>query len=141
MMKKRSDESKSKSESDADSSLGSDAPQSSNIKDHVSDFGGSSTAAEEPTTPEQEDLKKVPAPLLSTDSPYFGVRKKSFKPLNSLCNSTWLCPMKRTLQNAMALVLQIPKFSMKSSNLSLDNKPHCGLTTHNCNMLYCKLPS
>ena len=48
-MQKRSTESKSKSESDADSSLGSDEPQSSIVTDHVSDFGGSSAAAEKPT--------------------------------------------------------------------------------------------
>jgi hypothetical protein len=38
-MQKRSTE--SKSESDADLSLGSDEPQSSIVTDHVSDFGGS----------------------------------------------------------------------------------------------------
>ena len=52
-MQKRSTESKSKSESDADSPLGSDEPQSSLVTDHVSDFCGSSAAAEEPTPLEQ----------------------------------------------------------------------------------------
>ena len=51
----------SKSESDGDSSLGSDEPQSSLVTDHVSDFGGSSAAAEEPTPLEQE----LPVPLPS----------------------------------------------------------------------------
>ena len=55
-MQKRSTES-----SDADSSLGSDEPQSSLVTDHVSDFGGSSAAAEEPTPLEQE----LPVPLPS----------------------------------------------------------------------------
>jgi hypothetical protein len=53
-MRKRSTESKFKSESDADSPLGSDEPQSSLVTDHVSDFGGSSAAAEEPTPLGQE---------------------------------------------------------------------------------------
>jgi hypothetical protein len=59
-MQKRSNESKSKSGSVADSSLGIDEPQSSVVTDHVSDFGGSSAAAEEPTPPEQKDLIEVP---------------------------------------------------------------------------------
>ena len=58
-MQKRSTE--SKSESDADSSLGSDEPQSSLFTDHVSEFCGSSAAAEEPTPLEQE--LPVPLPL------------------------------------------------------------------------------
>jgi hypothetical protein len=60
-MQKRSTESKSISESDADSSLGSDEPQSSLVADHLSDFGGSSAAAEEPTPLGQE----LPVPLPS----------------------------------------------------------------------------
>ena len=59
IMQKRSTE--SKSESDADSSLGSDEPQSSLVADHVSNFGGSSAAAEEPTPLGQE----LPVPLPS----------------------------------------------------------------------------
>ena len=62
-IQKRSNDPKSKSEPDADSSLGSDGPQSSVITDHISDFGEASAAAEEPTPPEQEDLIEVPAPL------------------------------------------------------------------------------
>jgi len=46
-----------------DSSFGSDGPQSSAITDRVSDFGGSSAAAEEPTPPEQENLIEVPVLL------------------------------------------------------------------------------
>jgi hypothetical protein len=61
-IQKRSAE--SKSESDADSPLGSDEPQSSLVLDHVSDFGGSSAAAEEPTPLGKE----VPVPLPFTPS-------------------------------------------------------------------------
>jgi len=52
-MRKRSTESKFKSESDADSPLGSDEPQSSLVTDHVFDFGGFSAAAYELTPLEQ----------------------------------------------------------------------------------------
>jgi hypothetical protein len=60
-MQKRSTESKSKFASDADSPLGSDEPQPSLVTDHVSDFGGSSAAADELTPLEQE----LPFPLHS----------------------------------------------------------------------------
>jgi len=55
----------SKSESVADSFLGSDEPQSSTVTDHVSDFGGSSAAAEKPTAPLGKEL---PFPLSFTPS-------------------------------------------------------------------------
>ena len=61
-MQKRSTE--SKSESVADSFLGSDEPQSSIVTDHVSDFGGSSAAAEKPTP----IGKELPFPLSFTPS-------------------------------------------------------------------------
>jgi hypothetical protein len=60
-VKKRSGE--SKSNSDANFSLGSDELQSSDINYRVSDLSGPFAAAEEPTPPEQEDLTEVTAPL------------------------------------------------------------------------------
>jgi hypothetical protein len=47
--------------------LGSDEPQSSLVTDHVSDFGGSSAAAEEPTPLGQEVPVPLPSPGLTLE--------------------------------------------------------------------------
>jgi hypothetical protein len=47
--------------------LGSDEPQSSLVTDHLSDFGGSSAAAEEPTPLEQEVPVPLPSPGLTLE--------------------------------------------------------------------------